>query len=127
MIDRTMVNPCGNTILNRSARRSGYYAFREAASAKNNKYRGTFTTILHHLVLLAISACGEIGQDAQELITALAEPIAEKRQEENKNEELPKAGVGSEMASIWQCCRAAATMRCHFKPEFTFAARWPPL
>lgn len=70
-------NLCGKTILDRSARLSGY-AVREVANVKNNKYRGTVPPIFYRLLPLAISQCDELGPNAQSLISALAEAKVDK-------------------------------------------------
>lgn len=72
LIDLIIPSSCGNTLLDRSAKRSGNF-IREAANGKSSKCRRTFPDISYIPPLLTISACGEISRDAHRLIRALVE------------------------------------------------------
>lgn len=71
LIDFTTTNHYGNTPRDRCAWWSD--AIYEAASMNNSTNRGSFPPVSYHRLFMATLTCGNIGQDAQRLIRALAE------------------------------------------------------
>lgn len=105
LIDLTITNPCGNNLLDNSARRSRN-TVDEAANTKKFECRGTFTVVSYHLPPLAISMSSETGPDSQRLIRVLAEAkCAECGYTDN--EEGQKGTIGKVVAGILRllsCC-----------------------
>lgn len=117
-VDVIITNPCGNTLLDRSTRRSGY-ATREVASAENHKFGGTSPAIFHYIPPLAISACGEKRLGTQRLITALAEAKVDKPRP-RRGGRLP---WGERWRALRGCCHAVSTELYRFSRQLIYAAR----
>lgn len=96
----TTTNPCGNPLLNCSAKRSGHVN-RKAPNAKNNKRRGIPRYLLPPSFAGHLNVRGK-GQDAQRLIRVLAEA----KVDECGNTEEEVEEEGREAAGGWllSCC-----------------------
>ena len=97
LLDITIVNSCAGSNLGNAARHVGKH-LADAVERKKNKYRGSFPAT-YSVLLLAMSACGDVGSDVHALIKELAIRRVQHRSETYSNESQHLA-EGTEVARL---------------------------